>query len=238
MQKAAGRKPFMTIDFKGAHYLKGVIIHAVFFYVRYAVSYRDLEEILAERGVAVDHATLNRWVVKYAQLIAAKAQAMEHPTAVSWRMDETYIQVKGKWTYYYCALDKFGKTLDFMLSEHRDEAAATAFFTRAIRNNGFPDRVVIDRSGANLAGLQSMNCVLILCGWFWLIEVLQIKYLNNIIEQYHRFIKKLTRHMKGFKFFNSASATLEGIEVAHMICKQQFETSGQSAFKQFAALAG
>ena len=80
-----------------------------------------------------------------------------------------------------------------------------------------------------------MNCVLILNGWFWLIEVLQVKYLNNIIEQDHRFIKKLTRHMKGFKL---ASATLEGIEVAHMIRKQQFETSGQSTFKKFAALAG
>jgi putative transposase len=149
--------------------------------------------------------------------------------------DETYIKVKGKWTYYYRAIDKFGKTLDFMLYEHRDEAAATAFFTRAISNNGFPDRVVIDKSGANFAGLQNMNCLLILSGWFWRIEVLQVKYLNNTIEQDHRFIKKLTRQMKGFK---SASATLEGIEVAHMIRKQQFETSGQSAFQQFAALAG
>ena len=228
----------MTIDFKGAHYPKAVIVHAVFFYVRYAVSYRDLEEILAERGVAVDHATLNRWVVKYSPLISANAQAKKRPTAVSWRMGETYIKVKGKWTYYYRAIDKFGKTLDFMLSERRDEAAATAFFNRAIGNNGVPDRVVIDKSGANLAGLQNMNCLLILNGWFWLIEILQVKYLNNIIEQDHRFIKKLTRQMKGFKSFSSASATLEGIEVAHMIRKRQFEATGQSAFQQFAALAG
>ena len=124
-----------------------------------------------------------------------------------------------------------------MLSERRDEAAATAFFSRAIGNNGFPDRVVIDKSGANLAGLQNMNILLILNGWFWLIEILQVKYLNNIIEQDHRFIKKLTRQMKGFKSFNSASATLEGIEVAHMIHKRQFEATGQSAFQQFAALA-
>jgi len=96
--------------------------------------------------------------------------------------DETYVKVKGKWAYYYRAVDKFGKTLDFMLSEHRDEAAATAFFTRLIGNNGFPDKVVIDKSGANLAGLQNINCLLILNEWFWLIEVLQVKYLNNIIE--------------------------------------------------------
>jgi putative transposase len=91
---------------------------------------------------------------------------------------------------------------------------------------------------ANFAGLQNMNCLLLLNGWFWLIEVLQVKYLNNIIEQDHRFIKKLTKQMKGFKSFNSASATLEGIEVAHMIHKRQFKATGQSAFQQFAALAG
>jgi putative transposase len=228
----------VTIDFKGSHYPRPVILYAVFFYVRYAVSYRDLEEIMAERGVEVDHATLNRWVIKYSPLIAKEAHKRKQKTGVSWRMDETYIKVKGKWTYYYRAIDKFGKTLDFMLSEHRDEAAATAFFTRAIGNNGFPDKVVIDKSGANLAGLQNMNCLLILNGWYWLIEILQVKYLNNIIEQDHRFIKKLTRQMKGFKSFNSASATLEGIEVAHMIRKRQFGLSGQSVFQQYAALAG
>jgi putative transposase len=147
----------------------------------------------------------------------------------SWRMDETYIQVKGKWTYFYRAVDKFGKTLDFMLSEHRDEAAASAFFARTIENNGWPEKVVIDKSGANLAGLQNINWLLLLQGWFWLIEILQVKYLNNMIEQNHRLIKKLTRPMKGFKSFQSASATLDGIEVADMIRKHQFSTSGQLA---------
>jgi len=154
----------VTIDFKGSHYPRDVILYAVFFYVRYAVSYRDLEEIMGERGVGVDHATLNRWVVKYAPLIAIEAHKRKHKTAVSWRMDETYIKVKGKRAYYYRAIDKFCKTLDFMLSEHRNEAAATAFFARAIRNNGFPDRVVIDKSGANFAGLQNMNYLLLLNG--------------------------------------------------------------------------
>nr|AOO91718.1 transposase [Rhizobium leguminosarum bv. trifolii] len=124
-----------------------------------------------------------------------------------------------------------------MLSEHRDEAAASAFFARTIKNNGWPEKVVIDKSGANLAGLQNINWRLLLYGWFWLIEIRQVKYLNNTIEQDHRFIKKLTRPMKGFKSFQSASATLDGIEVAHMIRKRQFSTSGQSAFQQFAALA-
>ena len=140
-------------------------------------------------------------------------------------MDETYIQVKGRWTYFYRAVDKFGKTLDFMLSEHRDEVAASAFFARMIENNGWPEKVVIDKSGTNLAGLQNMNWMLLLPGWFWL------------IEQDQRFIKKLTRPMKGFKFFQSASATLDGIEVARMIRKRQFSTNGQPALKQFTALA-
>lgn len=119
----------------------------------------------------------------------------------------------------------------------RDEAAAVAFFARMIENNGWPEKVVTDKSEANLAGLQNINCMLLLQGWFWLIEVLQVKYLNNLIEQDHRFSKKLTRPMKGFKSSQSASATLDGIEVAHMIRKRQFPTSGQSAFQQFAALA-
>lgn len=124
-----------------------------------------------------------------------------------------------------------------MLSEHRDEGAATSFFTRTLSNNGIPEKVVIDKSGANLAGLQNMNVFLMLNGWFQFIDILQVKYLNNIIEQDHRFIKKITRPMKSFKAFHSASATLEGIEVAHMIRKNQFASKGQCPFQQFANLA-
>lgn len=225
------------IDFKGNHYPREVVLHAVFFYLRYAVSYRDLEEILQERGVDVDHATLNRWVVRYSPLIAKEAQRRKARTSSSWRMDETYIKVKGKWNYLYRAVDKFGKTLDFMLSERRDEAAATSFFTRTLGNNGVPERVVIDKSGANLAGLKNMNSLLMLNGRYRFIDILQVKYMNNIIEQDHRFIKKITRPMKGFKAFHSASTTLEGIEVAHMIRKNQLASKGQCPFQQFANLA-
>jgi putative transposase len=225
------------IDFKGVQFPKAIILHAVFFYLRYAVSYRDLEEILQERGVDVDHATLNRWVVKYSPQIAANAQAKKRPTAVSWRMDETYIKVRGKWTYLYRAVDRDGQTLDFMLSKRRDTAAARRFFKQAIGTNGVPDRVVIDRSGANLAGLQSLNVILKFIGAGRIIKILQVKYLNNILEQDHRFIKRITRPMLGFKAFYSAAATLAGIETAHMIRKRQFGESGLSAFRQFAGLA-
>lgn len=228
----------MTIDFKGRHFPKSVILYAVFFYVRYGVSCRDLEEIMAERGVEIDHATLNRWVVKFSPLIAASAQARKKPTALSWRMDETYIKVRGKWTYLYRAVDRDGQTLDFMLSERRDTAAARRSFKRAVGTNGIPERIVIDKSGANLAGLQALNVILKFTGIDRTIGIVQSKYLNNIIEQDHRFIKRITRPMLGFKAFHSAAATLAGIEVAHMIRKGQLRQTGTSAFKQFAALDG
>lgn len=185
----------------------------------------------------MDHATLNRWVEKYAGAIADEASRQKAPTSSSWRMDETYIKVKGRWTYLYRAIDKCGETIGFMLSERRDEAAATAFFTKAIARNSWPEKVVIDKSESNAAGLFNMNCQLVMNNWCWLIDVLQVKYLNNIIEQDHRFIKKITRPMQTFKSFNSAAATLAGIEVAHMIRKGQFQRPGLSGFEQFAALA-
>lgn len=227
----------MTINFKGTHFPKSVILYAVFFYVRYGVSYRDLEEIMAEGGVEIDHATLNRWVVKFSPLIAASAQARKKPTSVSWRMDETYIKVRGKWTYLYRAVDRDGQTLDFMLSERRNTAAARRFFKRAVGTNGVPDRIAIDKSGANLAGLQSLNVILKFTGIGRIITIVQSKYINNIVEQDHRFIKRITRPMLGFKAFHSATATLAGIETAHMIRKGQLAQTGIPAFRQFAALA-
>ena len=226
------------IDFKGAHYPKDVILHAVFFYVRYGVSYRDLEEVMAERGVKVDHSTLNRWVIRYSPLIAAESHKRKQAVAGSWRMDETYINVKGEWVYFYRAVDKYGNTIDFKLSEKRDEAAATAFFKQAIDNNGVPDKVVIDKSGANNAGLENINLLFFFAGLYYLIDIIQVKYLNNIVEQDHRFIKKITKPMLGFKAFHSARATLAGIEVAHMIRKGQLMNNLKPAHEQFMALAG
>jgi putative transposase len=224
------------ISFKGTQFPRDVILFAVFFYVRYAVSYRDLEEILSERGVQVDHATLNRWVTKYSPLIAANARRRKAPTDHFWRMDETYIRVKSGWVYLYRAVDKFGKTLDVMLSKRRNKTAATKFFARALEVNGLPRKIVIDRSGANTAGINAINRMLKSFGCPIPIEMVRIKYLNNMVEQDHRTIKKRIRPMLGFKSFASTSATLEGIEVANMIRKGQM-TLGLCPFAQFAALA-
>ncbi|WP_298856207.1 IS6 family transposase, partial [uncultured Ruegeria sp.] len=187
----------MTISFKGAHFPRDVILHAVYFYLRYSVSYRDLEEILAERGVKVDHATLNLWIVKYAPLFADRARRQKRCCDRSWRVDETYVRVKGEWVYLYRAVDKRGKTLDFMLSKRRNKAAATKFFARALEVNGLPRKIVIDKSGANTAGITAINKMLKGFGCPIPIEMVRRKYLNNIIEQDHRFIKRRIRPMLG-----------------------------------------
>ena len=226
----------MTISFKGAHFPKDVILHAVFFYLRYGVSYRDLEEIMAERGVDLDHATPNRWVCRYAGLIAEAARYRKRPADRSWRMDETYVRVKGNWVYLYRAVDKHGKTLDFMLSERRNKAAATRFFARALEVNGLPRKIVIDKSGAKTAGIKAINKMLKSFGCPIPIEMVRRKYLNNIIEQDHRFIKRRVRLMLGFKSFASAASVLAGIELVNMIRQGQF-TPGLRSFRQFIQLA-
>lgn len=224
------------ISFKGSQFPKEVILFAVYFYVRYTVSYRDLEEIMAERGVTVDHATLARWVVKFSPLIAMMAHKRKASVSNSWRMDETYVKVRGSWMYLYRAVDKFGKTLDFMLSKHRDTASAALFFAKTLASNGLPEKIVIDKSGAISAGIKGVNKILKRFGYPTQINTVISKYLNNIVEQDHRFIKQRICPMLGFKSFVSAAATLDDIEVANMIRKGQFPIQG-SGFEQFAALA-
>ncbi|WP_370455049.1 IS6 family transposase [uncultured Ruegeria sp.] len=135
------------------------MLHTVFLYLRYGVSYRYLEENMAERDVDLDHATLNRWVSRYAGLIAEAARNRKHPADRSWRMDETYVWVKGKWVYLYRATDKHGKTLDFMLYKRRDKAAATKLSARALDVNGLPRKIVIDKCGANTASIEVVNMI-------------------------------------------------------------------------------
>ena len=212
-------------------------------YVAYALSYRDIEELAAERGLKVDHSTINRWVVHYSpQLEGTFRKRHKRPVGISWRMDETYIKVKGQWLYLYRAVDKEGQTVDFMLSEKRDEPTARAFFQKAIGSSGLPDKITMDKSGANKARVDTINLALallfMLSGMFVQLTVRQIKYLNNIVEQDHRFIKKITKPMKGFKAFHSAEATLAGIELHHTLRKKQHKQSGYiTIFEQFNDLA-
>ncbi len=154
--------------FKGCHFPSDVILETVRYYLAYKLSYREIEEIQRERGVKVDHATINRRVIKFAPVLEHKARLKKKQVADSWRMDETYIKVKGEWFYYYRAVDKFGDVIDYYLSPNRDEAAAKAFLNKAIAQHGLPDKVVIDGSKSNYAALDAMNVQLWLTGFFML----------------------------------------------------------------------
>jgi putative transposase len=222
------------ISFKGCHFPKEVVLMGIRWYVSYPLSYRHVEELMEERGIALDHTTVNRWVVKYSPALEANFRKHKKPVGKSWRMDETYIKVKGEWTYYYRAVDKQGQTIDFFLSLTRDTKAAQAFFEKAIGSSGQPEKVNMDKSGANLAGLQKVNEGL---PEGKKIIIRQVKYLNNMVEQDHRGIKRITKPMLGFKSFVCASATLAGIELYHMLRKGQNVLQGNlSSWKQFYAL--
>jgi len=231
------------ISFKWRHFQKEMILMAVRWYVAYSLSYRDIEELMLERGVEVDHSTLNRWVIHYAPLLENKfSKNYKRKVGNSWRMDETYIKVKGVWHYLYRAVDKDGDTVDFMLSKNRNLAAAKAFFDKAICTNGLPEKVTIDKSGANKAGLDAINLQLIILALLrytlMQINIRQIKYLNNIVEQDHRGIKRIVNPMMGFKSFYSAQATIAGIELYRMLKKSQhMYASNTPVFEQFYALA-
>jgi putative transposase len=196
-----------------------------------------------ERGITVDHFTINRCVIRYSPLLEkAFRENYKKKVGRRLRMDETYIKIKGAWHYLYRAVDKQGDTIDFILSKNRDTVAAYAFFEKAIQSNEIPKKVTIDKSGANTAGLKAINLQLIiyyLLGCVLLqINIRQIKYLNNIVEQDHQGIKRITNPMMGFKAFYSAEATLAGIKLYRMLKKgQHINASNSSAFEQFYALA-
>jgi putative transposase len=196
----------MVVSFKGAHFPQDIILMCVRWYAAYPLSYRQIEELMEERGVSVDHATIQRWVVKYSPRLEAAFHRRKRPVWVSWRMDETYIRVKGEWYYLYRAVDKHGQTIDFLLSAHRDEPAAKCFLMKAIRRHGVPETITIDGSEANAAAIRAYNQE-----YGTTIIIRQVKYLNNVVEQDHRSVKRVTRPMLGFKSFNAAQSTLVGI---------------------------
>ena len=223
------------IDFKGSHFEKAIVLWGVRWYVAYPISYRQLEEMMQERGVTVDHATLNRWVIKYAPEIEKQFRRRQCSVGRSWRLDETYVKIKGKWAYLYRAVDKEGQTVDFLLTPQRDRAAAEAFLHKAIRTHGLPEKITIDQSGSNTAAIQRYNGI-----YRTGIVIRQCKYLNNIVEQDHRAVKRKVKPMLGFKSFWAARCTIAGIEVMHAIRKGQLPSTGvvcSTPAEQFYSLA-
>ncbi|AOS81749.1 IS6 family transposase [Hydrogenophaga sp. PBC] len=221
---------------KGMRFPIDVILVCIRWYAAYPLSYRHLEEMMQERGVFVDHSSINRGAIRFLPLLEKVFRKHKRPVGGSWRMDETYIKVKGVWKYLYRAVDKEGKTVDFLLTAQRDKAAAVRFFDKAMKASGVPEKVTLDKSSANNAAMDEINAR----GEMPII-VRQIKYLNNIVEQDHRAIKRVTKPMLNFKSFRAAKNVLAGIELMHMIRKGQLLLEGGiklSFADQFYVLSG
>ncbi len=226
----------VMLNTKGMRFPIDVILVCIRWYAAYPLSYRHLEEMMGERGVEVDHSTINRWAIRFLPLLEKVFRKHKQQVGKSWRVDETYILVKGVWKYLYRAVDKAGKTIDFLLTAKRDKKAAMRLFEKAMQANGIPEKVTMDKSGANKSAIDQI------VGDRQIdFEVRQIKYLNNIVEQDHRAVKRKTRPMLGFKSFRAAAHVLAGIELMHMIRKGQMAMQGYEGLSfadQFYALAG
>ena len=212
--------PSVSGLFKWRQFEPEMILLAVGWYLRFSLSYRDVEELLAERGLLVDHVTVWRWVQRYAPELERRLRRRLKPTNDSWRVDETYIRVKGKWVYLYRAVDSSGATIDFLLSAKRDAAAAERFLAKALGGENHPAPRVIntdEHAGYTPAIVQlkakvalEENCL-----------HRPIQYLNNVLEQDHRAIKHRVRASQHFRSFWGAWRTIAGYEAIHMIRKGQ-----------------
>jgi putative transposase len=204
------------VSFQGAPFVKDIILTCVRWYVAYPLSDRQVEALMPERGVSVDHATINRGVLHYSSQREAVCHRRKRPVGRRWRLDATDSRVKGEWRYVSRAVDPHGQTMDFLLTEQRDQEAARRCLRQAIRRHGVPEQITIDGSAANEAAIQHYNQE-----HGTLIDIRQIKSLNNIVEQDHRGVTRVTRPMLGFKSCEAAQATLAGIELMHMLKKGQ-----------------
>ncbi|SMF89407.1 Transposase (or an inactivated derivative) [Azospirillum oryzae] len=215
-----GAKPCRTS--RDANFEGEVVLWAVHWYCRYGISYRDLEQLMAERGVTLDHSTIYRWVQKYAPEIGKRLRwQWRCPRSTNWRVDGTYVKVGGRWAYLYRAVDKHGNTIDFYLSPTRNTAAAKCFLAKAL--NGLkawetPPVINTDKAptyGLGLAELKAEGK----CPEDT--EHRQVKYLNNVVEADHGKLKQLIRPVRGFKTLNTAYATIKGFEVMRALRKGQ-----------------
>ena len=207
--------------FRYRRYEDDIVVLCVRWYISYRLSLRDLTEMMAERGLAIYPSTIWRWVQRFIPEFEKRWDRLRRPTGSSWRVDETYVQIRGKWFYLYRAVDKQGRTIDFLLRPDRGIAAAQAFFRKAVATNHGrgPRKVTIDGHVPSRRALWLLRREAL----FWRhVTVRTNRYLNNIIEQDHRAIKRRCRAMHGFKSASAAAVTVSGIELAHRIGKHQF----------------
>ena len=208
--------------FKWRHFQSDLILLNVRWYLRYSLSYRDLEEMMRERGVAVDHTTIYRWVQAYSPELNKRCRRYLKPTNDSWRVDETYLKIKGVWKYLYRAVDSKGNTLDFLLTAKRDAKAAKRFLKKVVNasHTSEPRVITVDKNAAYPPAIAELKANETLPRTT---EIRQSKYLNNLVEQDHRFIKRRIKPGLGFGSFNTARRTLKGYEAMNMIRKGQLE---------------
>ena len=204
--------------FKWHHYSSEIILLCVRWYCRYPLSYRNLEEMMNERGLETDHTTIYRWVQKYGSGIRKRLTACLKSPGDSWRIDETYIKIKGQWSYLYRAVDSKGAILDFYLSKTRDKEAALTFF-KSLSQLGDPRVINVDKNAAYPPAFSEMQQK----GLFKNTEFRQAKYLNNVLEQDHRTVKRHHKQAMGYQSLETAKNTIAGIEAMHMISKNQIE---------------
>ena len=219
-------------SFKWRHFEPTVILLCVLWYCRYQLSYRDVEEMMRERGLDVDHSTVFRWVQRYAPEFNKRIRQHLKMSGTSYRVDETYIKVGKSCKYLYRAVDKEGQTIEFMLSAKRDVSAAQRFFKRMVRaeHRRLTFAISVDKNAAYPEAFTTSQAERIVpqdC------KLRRVKYLNNVIEQDHRFIKKKVRASQCFKHFHTAERTLEGIEAVNMMRKSQIKRlAGSDAIGQ------
>ena len=214
-------------SFKVRQFTAEVILWGVWWYLMFPISYRDLELMLLDRGVEVDHATIFRWIQTYAAGLVKRIRLHLRMSNGSWRVDETYVKVKGRWMYLYRAVDSRGQTIDFLLSAKRDAEAAKRFFRKALAqpHTVNPRTITVDKNAAYPKAATEMKKD----GELWRRSRLrEVKYLNNIIEQDHRRVKRLTSPGLGFGGFWSAQRTLAGYEAMAMIRNGQVRNIGGS----------
>lgn len=207
-----------TNPFKGRHYPGEVILSAVRWYLRYPLAYLHVSELLAERGLFVDASCVWRWVQAYAPEINRRCRRYLKPTNKSYRVDETYIKVKGQDRYLYRAVDSTGQTIDFLLTAKRDADSAKRFFRKVFRAEGNRmARVInVDKNPAYPAAVRALKAEGTLPRR---VRLRQCRYLNNVVEQDHRVVKKRVWLAKGYGSFQSAWRTLQGVEAINMIRK-------------------
>jgi putative transposase len=211
--------------FKGRHFDRSIILLCIRWYLAYNLSLRNLEEMMAERGISVDHATNHIWVVRYSPELLSRFNARKRAVTGKWHVDETYIKVRGRWMYLYRAIDSNGDTVEFWFSKRQDLIAAKRVLRKALKRHGRPERIVIDGSQTNREAIRSCDAESRLQDRsrrrLKPIRIRQSQYLNNRIEQDHRAVKRRVRPMLGFKSADSARVILSGIELIHMMRKQQ-----------------